>query len=117
MPGKFDFSNTYPNILQDTEYVLDLNQGDFRYFNQWMANQTTLSHTVQAHEVNRLDLISYIEYGKTDLWWLIGQFNGIVKFSEVQPGIVLNIPSVTQIESYMQIIRSMKNGQSVAIRQ
>lgn len=116
MAKKFDMSNAYPKILSDGEYVLDINQNDFRYFNQWMASRTTSSHIVQAHEALRLELISYKEYGTTDLWWIIGLVNGIVKFTEVQPGITLQIPSIPQIESYMQLIRAIKNGQSVAIK-
>ena len=117
MARKFDLSNVYPTVINNLESVLDINQGDFRYFNQWMANKTTLSYVVQSHEVNRLDLISYTNYGTPELWWVIGQFNGIVKFSEVQAGLVLNIPDMAQIESYIQLIKSIKNGQSVAIRQ
>lgn len=117
MPSKFDLSNTYPKIVSNNEFVLDLNQGDFRFFNQWMTNQVTQSYSVRVQERNRLDLVSFNTYGTVELWWLIGQFNGIVKFTDVQPGMLLNIPSLTQLESYMQTIRTVKNGQSIAIRQ
>lgn len=117
MANKFDIGNNYPKIVSNGEFILDLNQGDFRFFNQWMSNRSTSSYTVRAEDTNRLDIISYTIYGTVDLWWLIGQFNGIVKFNEVQPGLVLNVPSIIHIESYIQVIRSMKNGQSIAIRQ
>jgi hypothetical protein len=117
MAGKLDFSFIYPTTLRSNETVLDITLGKFRHFSQFMSGQITKTHIVQAHEEGRPELISFNEYGTTELWWIILQVNGINSAMDVTPGQNLSIPSVVQVESYFQLIANMEKGQSSAIRQ
>ena len=50
-------------------------------------------HRVSAGEANRLDLISYAEYGDPQYFWLIALHNHIKDTFSVEAGTVLRIPS------------------------
>lgn len=51
--------------------------------------------------VGRIDLISYLMYGKSDLWWLICQANGILDpWDEIVFDITLNIPNISDYYSF-----------------
>lgn len=52
-------------------------------------------HTVEMHEVNRLDIIADRYYRNPLLWWIIAQANNIVDpFQSLTPGDVLRIPGI-----------------------
>lgn len=117
MAGKFDRERLYPVIDRDNTQVLDFVLFDFRYINQFLSTKSFRQHQVTSIEEGRLDLISYNEYGTVELWWLIGMINGIVDpFVDVTVGLLLNIPAITDIESYLQVIRTIKRGQNSVIR-
>lgn len=51
-----------------------------------------LSHVVNVGE--RVDLIAYRYYARTDLWWLVCDYNGIANpLTPLEPGTVLRLPS------------------------
>lgn len=50
-------------------------------------------HVVKADD--RLDTIAHDYYGRTDVWWLIPEYNPeIVDFANIAPGTVIRIPNV-----------------------
>ena len=52
------------------------------------------------------DLISFDKYGTTRLWWIICLYNGIVDPTfDIKSGVVLRIPSLEGIKSYLAKIR------------
>jgi len=52
-------------------------------------------HTVV--DGDRLDLLAHRYLGKTDLWWIICDYNDIFFPMELEPGSVLRIPSVEHV--------------------
>ena len=54
-------------------------------------------YTVTGRE--RLDTIAYKLYGKSDLWWILADFNFILLPLCVEPGDVLRYPSYSRVFS------------------
>ena len=52
-------------------------------------------HTVV--DGDRLDLLAHRYLGRTDLWWIICDYNDIFFPMELEPGSVLRIPSVEHV--------------------
>lgn len=64
-------------------------------------------YTVTAGKANRLELISYNQYGTTELWWVIATVNDISDpFVEAVPGTVLRVPALSELYSYFANKRS-----------
>lgn len=87
------FRNT--NMYQDTE------TGDF-FWGNWGCSaiepdESDTFHEVTSGEVNRLDLISYHEYGTVRLWWVIALANKITNPLKISAGMRLRIPSLERI--------------------
>lgn len=82
---------------QPVDYVAFVENGDelpivFYEFDE-LGQVTWSEHTYQAGE--RLDSLAYHYYGRTDLWWVIPEYNPeIVDFTNIIPGTVLRIPRV-----------------------
>ena len=58
-----------------------------------LGRVTWSEHTYSVGE--RLDSIAYRYYGRTDLWWIIPEYNPeIVDFDNITPGTILRIPRV-----------------------
>lgn len=117
MSGKFDYTTICPHITRNNEKVLDILSNDFRHFQQYMLSRNVKQHIVKEFESGRLDLISYAEYNTVELWWLVARTNNIIDpLEEVYTGLILQIPSIVQLEAYLQLVRSIDRGQSVALR-
>lgn len=50
-------------------------------------------HTVEKHEVNRIDLVSFKYYGTVNYWWVILLANSVHDPFEISLGHILRIPS------------------------
>jgi Bacterial Ig-like domain (group 3) len=70
------------------------------------SNPNDTWHTVQAGEVRRLDIISYVEYGVMDYWWYIALANNLYDpiADPVQAGVQLRIPPISNISSVYQLL-------------
>ena len=91
--GAFDRKNFY-NLTTDSsgEEVLDPLSSDWESFREGLV--TLKYHTVNQEEAGDLPLISFKEYGKIDLWWVLAQANNIIDpFSQVVAGMELTIPT------------------------
>lgn len=117
-PGKYDRTVIYPHVKysKTKQIVLDYLEADTRHLIQYLSSSTLKEHIVVADEVNRLDTVSAREYGTTEFWWVIAHVNGLFSWKEVVPGKILKIPSIIQLESYLQLIKSSKLGQAITIR-
>lgn len=74
------------------------------------------AHQVTADEIGNLPLISYREYGFTDLWWLIGLVNGIViPFTDLVAGASLQIPTIGSIDNYINEAKNVNSSTSVQL--
>jgi hypothetical protein len=117
MSGKFSYTTICPHVSRRNELVLDILQNDFRYLQQFMLSRPYKQHTVKEFEIARLDLISYAEYGSVELWWLVGKVNNIIDpLQDVKTGDVLRVPSIVQLEAYLQLVKSINRGQAIALR-
>lgn len=57
-------------------------------------------HPYKAGE--RLTTIANFYHGTTSTWWIILMFNGLVSTMELQPGMLLKIPSLSQFREARQ---------------
>lgn len=62
-----------------------------------------------------IENISYRMYGTTSLWWIIIMYNGLTHPLEIQPGTVLFIPSISDINQILTILPKNQIGQIVQI--
>ena len=60
-----------------------------------------LFHTVVEGE--HLDMLAYHYFGRSDLWWIICDYNDIFYPLDIEPGSVLRIPSREHV--YMRIFQ------------
>lgn len=59
---------------------------------------------VDESVAGRLDLIAWQVYGKVDMWWVIGYYNGIVNpLFELVPGKTLKIPRLTDAQFQLEV--------------
>ena len=49
-------------------------------------------------EGDRVDLIAYRYWGRTDLWWVVCDYNDIACPVELVPGTVLRVPSLEYVQ-------------------
>lgn len=47
-----------------------------------------------------LTTLVYLEYGNTSLYWLVMEYNGIVHPLEIQPGTVIEMPSLVDVDRF-----------------
>lgn len=80
----------------------------------FLAKITTFTnHFVTQDERGAPDLISFREYGTSDLWWYIMAYNGIARWKEIVEGVSLKIPehaSILSIVSYAEIMPENAQG-------
>lgn len=58
----------------------------------------THTYLVTGAEAGRLDLVSYLLYGRTDLWWLIMVYNDIFDPFDFSDKTALFAPSIQELE-------------------
>lgn len=83
------------------------------YFGVWRrpvidveSDDQSVSHTVQEHELGRLDLLAHRYYGDPLLWWVIADANHIIdQFTEINAGDVIIIPSIDVVTGAMEAAR------------
>lgn len=66
-------------------------------------------HIVCADERGAPDLVSYREYGMSELWWVIMAYNGIILYTEIVEGTVLSIPNYSQVLSVLNYNQSIES--------
>ncbi len=63
--------------------------------------QNDTFYTVEKGNENRLELISYMLYKTTQLWWVLASVNNISDpFVEVIAGTILRVPALSELYSY-----------------
>ena len=83
--------------------VVDVQDGRESFVAPWNTVQLnpTLSSRfkyVNAGEEARLDIIAFQEYGREDLWWVLGEANGILNpFEEPMAGDRIQLPSLDRL--------------------
>jgi hypothetical protein len=53
--------------------------------------------------------ISYKAYNTTTLYWLIVMYNGIMHPLEIEPGLILKIPKMTEVSRFFQEASAKRN--------
>ena len=62
-------------------------------------------HTVEYHEIGRLDLIAHKYYKNALFWWIIAQANDIYDpFTGMYTGMLLRIPTIETLYGYGGIL-------------
>jgi hypothetical protein len=64
------------------------------------VHPTDIYHTVQA--TDRIDLLSYRYFGRSDLWWVIADYNMLFFPLVLEEGSILRIPSYEHL--YMDLL-------------
>lgn len=62
-------------------------------------NALTVFSVYRWQEGDRLPTVAYRAHGTTSTWWIILALNGLTSLHELQPGMLLRIPSLDQIEA------------------
>ena len=60
---------------------------------------------VQSEE-GRPDLVSYRVYRDTQFWWIVLFYNDIIDVDDLEIGMTLSLPSVTDLENLLFSLRS-----------
>lgn len=61
-----------------------------------------------TYQVNRPDLISWEIYGDTQFWWLVLEYNKILKFTDIKPGLIINYFSIDELEQIYYILKAVE---------
>lgn len=70
-------------------------------FNEFTFTSTIGHYTVTDSDLNRPDLICLNVYGTMNMWWLLFKYNKIEDvWNDMFVGMVLEIPSLTDLENY-----------------
>ena len=89
----------YKSVLVDGNKEIDYLDTDLINYEPDIKN--TITYTVPGWCVGRIDLISFIHYKTTRLWWLIAQVNDIQDpISEIILGMELKIPNITDYYNF-----------------
>jgi len=95
---KYSRSNFYKKEIVTTIEESDLLTNSIDTF---LFKRPSTFHTVTQEELLRPDLISFSEYGKISLWWIILKINDIQDpFNDLEAGQTLVIPNKLDIEEY-----------------
>lgn len=57
-------------------------------------------------EIMRPDLISYSIYKDTQYWWIIMMYNNIFEIADIQIGLILDYPSLSDLEGLYFSLKS-----------
>lgn len=114
--ANFQRESFYSKVtVDDGSQQLDLLMFSWLRFSDTISSSSVIRHTVSQHEEARLDYISYKYYGTVDFWWLLAITNQISDpILEVVSGMILAIPSITDIEAFYQSIKSNNRAGTVA---
>lgn len=64
---------------------------------------TDALYVVEDKTAGRLNTIAAAHYGTEEYWWIIAQYNNLLDtYDEVQPGVILRIPSKATIDLLLQ---------------
>lgn len=108
MAGKIYRRRTYIPVrtirADDTNSrVMALDLYAAKYLTALSQVSSFTAYQVSDDDESRLDIISTRAYGKPDLWWIIGLFNGIVHpIVELTTGSYVKIPNLGQVEFILQ---------------
>ncbi len=85
--------------------LINMSVADWKSFN---SNLLFFSRRpVVSEEENNLPLISFKEYSRPDLWWVIARANGIINpLSEVKTGMLVSIPTLESVTAALDTLRS-----------
>lgn len=61
-------------------------------------------YLVKQQDSGRPDNISHAKYGNPNFWWIIMAYNGIMNFRDIQAGVTLRIPLMSQVLRIMSDI-------------
>lgn len=119
MANRYDRKNFFGTMTDDNDIVLtDPIQYDFQEFLEFMRNKNVRVIRLEEHNAYAPELISYLEFGTHEFWWVICYLNKIQDpINELEPGIEIAIPFLSDIEEFRQSRTSASTrGQSVILR-
>jgi hypothetical protein len=103
MKPKFIRTNMYTKQITNGIDELDISNNIMDLFK---VTKPLRYYQVGRYEDQRPDLICDNIYGNTDYWWILVQFNDIVDvFTELKEGMVLKVPSVKDINEFINKAR------------
>lgn len=116
--NKYDRSNFFGTMISNGLELTDPIDWDFREFIEFMRNKNVKIIRLQEANAYAPELLSYLEYGTHEYWWIICYLNKIQDpINELEPGLQIAIPFLSDIEEFRQSrISSSTRGQSVILR-
>ena len=98
VPSTYDYSQFTP--IDSTGSAFNVFKS--AYVNIKYGPPTNTQYPVQLHDMCNLPGICYNLYGDTSFWRGLISFNGIVDpLQEIYPGLILNVPSKSDIIAYL----------------
>lgn len=96
MSTDYDYSNNTP-IAQGVYSVFKSGYKNIRF-----ALTTTQTYTIKQADMANLVGLAYTLYGDVSLWYALLAFNGLQDpIQEIYPGLILNIPSKSDVIAYL----------------
>jgi len=109
---KYNRRDFFNKTTVNDRLELDLLSFKWIDFSRYYNRSRVRVHKVMQHEEGRLWLISEKYYNTYTMYWLIALVNGILNpAKDVVAGLDLTIPSIVDIDSYYQSIRSASRKQ------
>ena len=102
-PKRYD-KQSYLDIEYDLTYDY-LGNNFIKILRDSASNLST--YTVKYEECYRIDLITKRIYGRSDLFWIILDFNNILFMEQLTTDCELQVPSLVDIESAIRKFRNL----------
>jgi len=117
--ARYSRDNFYGTMTDtDGEVLTDPIQYEFQAFIEFMRNKDVKVRRLSESDEKIPDLISYVEYGTHEFWWVICYINKIQDpINELEAGLEIAIPFIKDIEEFRQSQASANTrGQAVILR-
>lgn len=92
------------DIITDPNGKLFIDNSSFRFnhFSSWIKSRYGEEYMIRSDTAQTPDLISYMKYGREDLWWVICLANGIINpFEEIKEGTIILLPKMSDVKEYI----------------
>ena len=103
MITEYNMDNFFDIITDPNgKLFIDNNSFRFNYFPVWMRSRYGEEYLIRTDTDSTPDLLSYMKYGRCDLWWMICLANGLTNpFTEIKEGTLILLPNINDVKEYI----------------
>lgn len=105
--ARYTISKFYPKSIVNGIQENDLLSN---YYNQYFKIKRDVGfYTLRDQDIYRPDLLSNSVYGSPALWWILFKYNNIDDvWNDLEVGMTIHIPSLSDIEDFLSSIRNLQ---------